>query len=236
MTKDAYPSLEELRLIWYPALSESFRFDPILEGKSLPPLRELDLRGAVLQPSFFLTLPPSLETLRLDSGSIERVHYGSPQSFAMGENELPNLKTLIINDAPWATPENLSLFLFHSKAPIRALSVNACLGILSEDIIYLLSDPEGANPELHNITEIGAAGMMGMNDKTAERLWAKLPNLKILDLSQTIITGCTIRMLAHSRDEETGRPKLEKLIISRCENVSRDAIDYGRERGLKIII
>ncbi|EKV11510.1 hypothetical protein PDIG_18280 [Penicillium digitatum PHI26] len=229
-----YPNLAELRLVWDPARSQSYRFDPVQEEEHLPPIRMLDLRGAAVQQNFYSILPTSLETLRFFSGSIETSHLGG-NLFTPGENELPNLKTLIFNDTPWVNHSTLSLFLIHSKAPLRTLHVNLCHNINSEDFINLLNDPDGANPELKELTDVGVACMAGMDDLGVGNLSAVLPNLKMLDLSQTRITGCTIRMFADARNDETVVEKLEGLIIKGCDNVSRDAIDYGRQQGLKII-
>lgn len=152
-----------------------------------------------------------------------------------GENELPNLKTLIFNDTPWVNRSTLSLFLLHSKAPLRTLHVNLCHNINSEDFINILNDPDGANPELKELTDVGVACMAGMDDWGVGNLSAVLPNLKILDLSQTRITGCTIRMFADAWNDESAVEKLDGLIIKGCDDVSRDAIDYGRQMGLKIV-
>ncbi|KAJ6140176.1 Tetratricopeptide-like helical [Penicillium samsonianum] len=230
----AYPNLEELRLVWDHARSKSYRFDPVQEEEHLPPLRILDLRGAAVQHNFYSILPTSLETLRLFSGSIETPHLGG-NLLTPGENELPNLKTLIFNDTPWVNQSTLSMFLLHSRAPLRTLHVNLCHNINSEDFINILNDPDGANPELKELTDVGVACMAGMDDWGVGNLSAVLPNLKILDVSQTRITGCTIRMFADARTEESAIEKLDSLIIKGCDGVSRDAIDYGRQMGLKIV-
>lgn len=229
-----YPNLEELRLVWDPARSQSYRFDPVKEEEQLPPLRILDLRGAAVQHNFYSILPTSLETLRLFSGSIEASHLGG-NLLTPGENELPNLKTLVFNDTPWVNRSTLSLFLLHSKAPLRTLHVNLCHNIKSEELLNVLNDSNGANPELKELTDVGVACMAGMDDTSVKSLWVTLPNLKILDLSQTRITGCTIRMFADTWTEGPATAKLEGLIIKGCDDVSRDAIDYGRQMGLKIV-
>lgn len=100
------------------------------------------------------------------------------------------------------------------------------------DILNLLDE---FNPELKELTELGVACMAGMDDLFAKRLSEMLPNLRILDLSQTRITGCTIRMFADARNDELAVEKLDALIIKGCDDVSRDAIDYGRQMGLKIV-
>ena len=200
------------------------------EEGHLPPLRILDLRGAAVRHNFYSILPTSLETLRLFSGSIQIGGNMTP-----GENELPNLKTLVFNDTPWVNRATLSLFLLHSKAPLRTLHVNLCYNINSEEFINILNDPDGANPELKNLTDVGVACMLGMDDWSVGNLSAVLPNLKILDLSQTRITGCTIRMFADARNDESAVEKLDGLIIKGCDGVSRDAVDYGRQMGLKIV-
>ncbi|KAJ5606868.1 Tetratricopeptide-like helical [Penicillium hordei] len=229
-----YPNLEELGLIWEPARSQSYQFDPVQGKEPLPPIRILDLRGAAVRHVFYSILPSSLETLRLFSGSIEISHLGR-NMLTPGENELPNLKTLIFNDTPWVNRSTLSLFLLHSKAPLRTLHVNLCHNINSEDFINILNDPDGVNPELKELTDVGVACMAGMDDWGVGNLSAVLPNLKVLDLSQTRITGCTIRMFADARNDESAVEKLDGLIIRGCDDVSRDAIDYGRQMGLKIV-
>lgn len=232
--QSVYPNLEELRLVWDPARSQSYRFDPVQEEEHLPPLCILDLRGAAVQHNFYSILPTSLETLRLFSGSIENPHVGG-NLLTPGENELPNLTTLIFNDTPWLNRSTLSLFLLHSKAPLRTLHVNLCHNINSDDFINILNDPDGTNPELKELTDVGVACMAGMDDWGVGNLSAVLPNLKILDLSQTRITGCTIRMFADARNDESAVEKLDGLIIKGCDEVSRDAIDYGRQMGLTIV-
>ncbi|CAI7595865.1 unnamed protein product [Penicillium glandicola] len=229
-----YPNLEELRLAWDPARSKSYQFDPVQEEEHLPPLRTLDLRGAAVQHNFYSILPTSLETLYLFSGSVENPHLG-PTLLTPGENELPNLKTLIFNDTPWVNRSTLPLFLLHSKAPLRTLHVNFCHNINSEDFFDILNDPDGANPQLAELTDVGVACMVGMDDWGVGNLSTLLPNLKILDVSQTRITGCTIRMFADARNDESDARNLDGLIIKGCDDVSRDAIEYGRQMGLKIV-
>ncbi|KAJ5951720.1 Tetratricopeptide-like helical [Penicillium vulpinum] len=228
-----YPNLEELRLIWDPAQPRSYQFDPVGEEEHLPPLRILELWGAAVKLTFYSILPTSLETLRMFSGSIDTPN--SANLFIPRNNELPNLKTLELNDTPWANNATLSLFILHSKAPLRTLRVNLCHKIKSEDFLNIINDPDGINPELKELTELGVVGMAGMDDWSVRNLWAVLPNLKILDLSQTRITGCTIRMFADARNEESATVKLDGLILKGCDDVSRDAIDYGRQMGLKIV-
>jgi F-box/TPR repeat protein Pof3 len=152
-----------------------------------------------------------------------------------GQNQLPNLKTLVFNDTPWINPSTLSLFLLHSKAPLRTLHVNLCHNIDAHTFINILLDVKRENPALQQLTEVGVVCMPGMDDGSIGYLWAALPNLKILDLSQTRITGCAIRMIADVRNNGTDFPKVEGLIIKGCDDVSRDAIEYGRQMGLKIV-
>jgi F-box/TPR repeat protein Pof3 len=223
--------------MWDPARSFSYRFDPVQDGEHLPPLRVLDLRGAAVQHNFYSILPDTLQTLRFYSGSIENPAVGGfgGNFLTPGENELPNLTTLTFNDTPWINLVTLSLFLLHSKAPLRTLQVNLCHNIKGLDFLKLISDPDGANTELENITELGVACMADMDDINVGHLWATLPHLKVLDLSQTKITGCTIRMFADTRFEDSATAKLDALIIKGCDDVSRDAIDYGRSMGLRIV-
>ncbi|CAG7917332.1 unnamed protein product [Penicillium olsonii] len=236
-TEPAFPNLQELRLLWEPARSCSYRFDPVQDGEHLPPLRVLDLRGAAVQHNFYSILPGTLRTLRFYSGSIENLVVGGfgGNFLTPSENKLPNLSTLVFNDTPWVHADTLALFLLHSKASLRNLHVSFCHNINARGFLSLLDDPRGMNPELRNITELGVACMADMDDTNAGHLWATLPKLKILDLSQTKITGCTIRMFADAQSDDQAATKLESLIIKGCDNVSRDAIDYGRSMGINIV-
>jgi F-box/TPR repeat protein Pof3 len=236
-TDHSYPNLEELRLIWNPARSCSYRFNPVQDGETLPPLRILELRGAAVQQNFYTILPTTLETLRFFSGSIENALVGGfgGNFLTPSGNELPNLSTLIFNDTPWVNLNTLSVFLLQSKAPLRSLHVNLCHNIKGQEFLKIISDPEKANPELANITDLGVACMTDIDDTSVGHLWATLPHLTVLDLSQTKITGCTVRMLADTRNEDAASAKLEVLTIKGCDGVSRDAIDYGRNMGLKIL-
>lgn len=236
-TQSAFPNLEELRLLWEPARSRSYRFDPVQDGETLPPLRVLDLRGAAVQHNFYSILPSTLRTLRFYSGSIETPAAGGfgGNFLTPAENKLPKMSTLVFNDTPWVNIDTLSLFLLHSKASLRTLQVSFCHNINARDFLNLLYDPQRMNPELANITELGVACMADIDDIGVGHLWATLPKLKVLDLSQTKITGCTIRMFADAQGDDQTTIKLESLIIKGCDGVSRDAIDYGRSMGINVI-
>lgn len=222
-----------MRLVWYPARSQSFQFPPGLETPHLPPLRILDLHGAAIRPSFCSLLPTSLEALRFYAGSIGPAHLGN--TFNRDPVTLPNLKTLVFNDAPWVNHSTLALFLLRSKAPLRTLHVDLCHKMNSSELFGVLYLLDKFNPELRELTELGVVCMAGIDDLSVKNLSAMFPNLQILDLSQTRITGCTIRMFADARNDESAVGKLDSLIIKGCDDVSRDAIDYGRQMGLKIV-
>ncbi|OQE35259.1 hypothetical protein PENCOP_c014G07469 [Penicillium coprophilum] len=228
-----YPNLEKFRLLWDHPGPRSYQFDPVREGNELPPLRILELWGAAVPAIFYAILPTSLEDLRLFTGS----HSSRDRraSMLLGGDGLPNLRTLVFDNISWVSDSTLLLFLNHSKAPLRSLHVNFCYNIRGEEFISLLGESAGANPELRELTEVGVVGMSDLEDGNVERLWALLPKLKIFNLSETRITGCTIRMFADARNEEPARTKLESLVIKGCDGVSRDAIDYGRQMGLNIV-
>lgn len=152
------------------------------------------------------------------------------------ENELPNLKTLILDDTPWVTLGNLTLFLWASKAPITALHINYCHNISAYDLIVtFIDDPMQINPALSKMTNLGIAGIAGIDDTNVKHICTALPDLKILELSETKITGCTVLMLADAKNDDSAMAKLDGLIIKRCDGVDPDAIDYGRSMGLLIL-
>ncbi|KAJ5129663.1 Tetratricopeptide-like helical [Penicillium bovifimosum] len=219
LTSSVYPNLKELRLLWNTAHSRHYEFCPVRWEPPeipvlpvLPALRILDLRGAVLSTFFYSMLPATLETLRVDSSRLEN------NEFLVFDNYVPNLKTVIFNDCPWVDYDNLLLFARYSKNPLETLHINFCPSTNEYDLCWLL---------LRRLADL--------DDRTMEWVWFTFPNLGLLDLSQTQITDCTIRLFADARKDGTKGPQLDVLIIKGCDHVSRDAIDYGRQMGIEII-
>ncbi|KAJ5121101.1 Tetratricopeptide-like helical [Penicillium bovifimosum] len=232
LTSSVYPNLEELRLLWNTARSRHYEFCPMRgDGEELPilpPLRTLDLRGAVIEPRFYSLLPATLESLRVESSGV------TDDSLHMYDNKLRNLKTLIFNECLWINNDSLIIFASRSEAPLETLHINFCHKADYAGLSRLLLTP-GAMERSRGLTELCVACMDGLDDYAMKEVSERLPNLSVLDLSQTKITGCTIRLFADARKDGTKVAQLDVLIIRGCDAVSRDAIDYGRQMGIKII-
>lgn len=231
------PNLEELRIRWNPVRRLDYLF-----GLPLVPysnLRRLDLSGLRILFRFF-GLPPSLEYLRLHHCSTN-----VPVAWYNSRYEVPNLKTLILSDNDWVTMSMLFEPHGFPTPPLRVLHLDSCYGIKGDDLTGRITDPK-----FTELTELNISYMPGFKDMHMELLLANTPDLKILNVSYTAITGCSIKALADARvrqqeaDSQTDgdasvsserHPKLERLYIKGCEEVSDDAIVYGRERGIEII-
>ncbi|KAL2003061.1 hypothetical protein VTN02DRAFT_5139 [Thermoascus thermophilus] len=235
------PNLEELRIRWDPIRRLDYLFG--LPLASYSKLRRLDLSGLRIRSRSF-GLPPSLEYLRLHHCTTD-----APATWSNGDrSEAPNLTTLILSDNDWVTmstllePHGFPILL----PPLRVLHLDSCPGIKGDDLTGRITDPT-----FTQLTELNVSSMPGFKDTHVDLLLAHTPDLKILNVSYTAITGCSIKALADARvrqqeaDSRTDgdastvpserRPKLERLYVRGCEEVSDDAIVYGRERGIEII-
>ncbi|KAJ5580189.1 uncharacterized protein N7459_006174 [Penicillium hispanicum] len=226
-----YPNLEELRLDWDPPSHRPFPFPLNSAATSLPPLRRLDLCGISPSANFLQVLPTSLEYLRLQAGPSR-----PPEMMDLPENILPNLHTLIFNDSGWVTNDTLTAFLLAFKPPLRTLHLDQCFNISGLTLLSILESQEAGFAELHKLTELSLSHMGDVTDNYARYLYKVLLELKVLNLSYTGITGVTIRMFADARavDSRDGA-RLDRLFVRGCENVSSDAVAYGREKGLEVV-
>ena len=206
-------------------------FPPISTNpeERLPPLRRLDLRGVTPDTLFCDELPTSIEYLRLQGGPARHTAIDPP------EKTLPNLHTLIFSDTGWVTDEILTLFLLDFQPPIRVLHLDQCFNVSWYNFLLIMEN-EARNPELVKLTELSIAHMREANDNNARVLHKTFLDLKVLDMSYTGITGCTIRMFADARASgSAGVSRLDRLLVRGCEGVSSDAVAYGREKGLEIV-
>lgn len=235
-----YPNLEELRLDWNPPVHRPVLFPSLAnlgaqvpQGSQLllPPLRRLELRGASVGEDFLEVLPRSIEHLHIR----ESLSFFNRAAFP--EVEFPNLHTLILDDCRWSSEARLSGLLVTAKAPIKTLCLSRCPQTLSVNLASVLADArEGQSPIIESLSELALTHWRGIDDEVICGIVAVLPALKALNVSQTSITGVTIRVLADQREEEgSGRAKLDSLVVQGCEGISSDAIEYGRRKGLKVV-
>ena len=162
---------------------------------------------------------------------------GCSRVFPLPNTDLkcPSLHTLIFNDTAWMTKTNLEIFLFDLQPPIRKLYLNQCFNLAWHEFFAIIETRE-RNPELAKLEELGISHWRGVDDTYASGLRKLFPELKVLDLSFTDITGCTIREFADARSasSDTGA-KVDRLFVRGCERVSSDAILYGKAMGLELV-
>lgn len=175
-------------------------------------------------------LPASVEYLHLREGP------GAVFEIDLPDKRLPNLHTLIFNDCRWLCTAVLATFLFIAEPPLRILRVEECFNIHMEDLRPVLKDELPHNQQISKITELGLVHVSGVDDEVARELFTMFPELKVLDLTRTEITGITIRMFADARASGSDEgANLDFLIVRCCDDISSDAVAYGRERGLEVI-
>ncbi|KAJ5681466.1 uncharacterized protein N7477_001406 [Penicillium maclennaniae] len=220
----AYPNLEELRLDWNPPRYQQI-FMQHYEG-FYPPLRRLDLSGLCIERDTFVHLPTSLECLRIVGGK------STPIVLDALDNNLPNLNTVIFLDAGFVTGEILATFLIGTLAPIQTVFIDQCFNVSAADLKAILA-MKHHNPNF-KLSELSISHMRDVNDAFVRYILGIAPDVKVLNVSHTRISGVTIRMCADARTTTDG-VKLDRLLVGGCEDVSSDAVAYGRERELEVI-
>ncbi|KAJ5128369.1 hypothetical protein N7526_006535 [Penicillium atrosanguineum] len=200
-----YPNLEELRLDWDPPRYQQI-FTQHYEG--------------------VLSAAPPLEYLRIVGGK------STPMVLDALESNLPNLNTVIFLDAGFVTGEILATFLIGTQAPIQTVLIDECFNVSAADLKAILA-MKHHNPNF-KLSELSLSHTRDVNDAFVRFIFEMAPDVKVLNLSHTRITGVTIRMCADARTTTDG-VKLDRLFVRGCEDVSSDAVAYGRERGLEVI-
>jgi hypothetical protein len=167
-------------------------------------------------------LPQSLEHISLSQCLLPE---SSVFSSILEGKTLPNLKTAIFNSSNVATYQFLVDFLTNSKAPITHLDVESCPNIWKEELQRLML--EGY---LSMLTDLNIAGLAGIDDSLTPVIINTMPKLEVLDLSNTHITGITLKDLADAE-----KVKIKKLSAKNCASpLSLDAVEYALRRGIRL--
>lgn len=244
------PSLEELSLRCG-AEDVHCGYFVSLESLYHPNLRKLSL--SYLELFGLMLLPPKLEYLSIQSCKLHDAADDQVRSFL----QLSNLTTLVLDDFSWVTPSRLASLLRPDKSVLRVLEVKNCFKISGLDIARLASETRA----LKGVQTLTLEGMYQLDDATVNQLLESIPELRILNIPYTAVTGVTIKNVVDMRAAEKGRrqkkraedaspqslssddpqpdndqkPLIEILNLKGCENVSLDAIEFGRKQGLTII-
>jgi F-box/TPR repeat protein Pof3 len=175
----------------------------------------------------FVHLPTSLEYLRVVGGK------STPIVLDALESNLPNLNTVIFNDAGFVTGDILATLLLDTQAPIQTVHIDQCFNVSAADLKAILARKHHSSN--FDLSELSISHMRDVDDAFIRFLFGTAPDLKVLNLSHTRITGVTIRMCADAKASISDGVKLDRLFVRGCEDVSSDAVAYGRERALEVI-
>ncbi|RMJ27336.1 hypothetical protein PHISP_01783 [Aspergillus sp. HF37] len=214
-------NLGELRLYWAKA-NGRLLFSP--RRKVIPRLRRLDISGVVLKDA---DLPPSLEYLRIHESSF----VGGP---FLDEDAiyLPRLASLVLSDARFITFETLELLLGTNEVPLRVLHVDCCFGLNGPALVRF----NARTSKLDSLEEFNVSNVLQINDRVVGAFTSRMTELKTLNVSYTMVTGCTIKNLADSRSSpDPNVIKVARIYAKGCEELSSDAVAYGRARGIEIL-
>lgn len=194
---------------------------PLCVGESVHPrLRRLDLDGVQL---FCFQVPPRLEYFRYCNevtpnipGRDDGVDYLI---------RAPSVSTIILSNVPRADVFIKRLYCTETEIAARVIHLDDCLDVSGPSMQRLAEQSDKLNP----VTDLSLSNASDVNDSNVSIITAKMADLMSVNLSHTEISGCTIKHLADS-----GR-KIARICVKGCENVSSDAVAYGRAKGIEII-
>ncbi|KAF3484171.1 F-box domain-containing protein [Arthroderma uncinatum] len=219
--KDRMPVLEELKITG--SLTTINFYESDRDISSHPCLRIIKLSQLRLS-NHLEALPPALEEIHMAHMTDVTEHWPD-HNILRG---LPNLRVAVFdNPSNDINSQSLEEY-FESVKPnltLKSLTLTNCRWVNSSALLrFMLAD------YLDPLTELNIASMCGVEDETIMVMRSAVPKLRKLDLSRTRVTGFSIKLLA---DEENS--KLETLIVHETEDpVSRDAVEYGRSKGIHI--
>ncbi|KAJ5895577.1 hypothetical protein N7495_007268 [Penicillium taxi] len=238
---NAFPNLEELSLHFssihsnlaptFPNVAISVPVIPNLDQFHLPPIRHLALVGHKLHQVFFHLLPKSLEVLKISGGVQPHMRQDTP---AVGFcPKLRDLKLINLRSIDGSPRSPFSSFLDLSSGCLRTLHLEGCIQLPCDQFLKIVKSKPAI---VERLTDLSIISSPTCDDNFCSAL-VIFKSLKYLDVSRSSITGCTLRLFADARvSDDESVPKLDKLVIEACENISSDAIDYARSKGLTVVV
>ena len=188
---------------------------------SLNQLQSLNL--AKLSLVVFPTLPSSLQKLVMIS--CFSCDFDSTASQAnIINNNLTNLTRLFLGGHPYSLElDHLQMLLEPNKGNIEELELEACNGLDPAGLISL-----GESGYLKKIVSL-KLGQEDFDDRCLKSLVEHVPRLRKIALMNAEITGVGVKAVVQKPQD-----KLEHLILRNCYQVSPDAVEYARARGVKV--
>lgn len=166
----------------------------------------------------FPELPPSLEKLEVSVGSIDM---DETNKFT----KLPNLKTLSIHWAFFMSLRFLLDMFKETEMKLTNLHLTGCHKLDGGDISQLIMAGY-----LESVEELNISTLANVTDNLAPVIIKHMPNLRILNLNRTQITGLFVKDLV-----DASTLSIERLLVEKCDNLSPDAIKYARGKGIEVV-
>jgi F-box/TPR repeat protein Pof3 len=227
------PNLEELSLHWKSSYLHRYPFS--LTAAGLPKLRRLHLTHMDVTPG--MVFPPTLEYLRFDGCTLSPFFDKDPPL------KLPNLHSLIIEASYLVDLYPLrTLLSYTSEEALRYLHVDS--DVAEDPILETVIEATATK----GLREFSVAYMSDFTDSHVRTILNSMPELKVLRAPYTDVTDCSIRAIVEARlasleeieggnpdSSQKRRPNIELVDIRFCNNLSSDAVVYGRARGIEII-
>lgn len=192
-----------------------------LDFSSLNQLQFLNLTKMSLV--VFPIFPSSLQKLVMISCS--SCDFDSTASQAnIVNNNLTNLTKLFLGGHPYSLKtDHLQMLLEPNKGNLEELDVEGCYGLGTPGLISL-----GRSGYLKKIVSLNL-GQEDFVDRCLESLVEHVPRLRKMALVNAGITGVGVKAAVQKPQD-----KLEHLVLRNCSQVSPDAVEYARARGVKV--
>ncbi|KAL9036470.1 MAG: hypothetical protein Q9214_006118 [Letrouitia sp. 1 TL-2023] len=182
-----------------------------------------DLKLAKFGSEGFPRLPSSIVSLDLsDSDRLVRFLALGPASSEW--NTFPKLARLLLPRLYHLQPVSLDALLRGNPNKLRTLNIASCIQITLSDIHRLIG-----SGNLDRIVEL-ALNTSDFGDAEATSLANQCHDLRILDLSETAITGIGVKALILKPGD-----RLDRLTLRSCHGISNDAIEFAQSTGVEVI-
>ena len=188
-------------------------------------LRDLGLENCFMMPS--IRFPSSLEVLTWDNSTSGRARWPLPLTLPVPGQQpdafetLSNLRVLELNEVA-ACGRLIDMIQGSHSAILTRLDLTNC-GFELSDFMPLLE-----TGLLSKLTFLGVS-LPDLDDEHMKRIATGCPMLEHVELSGLRITGITVKELC-------SHTAIKTLILSNCLNISLDAIDWARTRGVKVVV
>lgn len=139
--------------------------------------------------------------------------------------KLPNLRTLSLTMSRFVSLQFLVQMYEGAEMEVRCLHLSGCQKLSGPELCRLIF-----GGYLESIQELDISSIANVTDNISPLIIKHMPNLKVLNLNRTQITGVLVKDLV-----DASSPSIERLHVEECGNLSPDAIKYARGKGVSVI-